>query len=86
MKVKALRTIRTDAGNVRRGAISPELSGPVAKSLIERGLAEAVDEPADAADKPAKPHVSAKAKPKTKAKPKPADAADDAAASDAEGE
>ncbi|ALJ14116.1 hypothetical protein [Sphingopyxis macrogoltabida] len=89
MKVRALRTIRTDAGNVKRGTVSPDLSGPVAKSLIDRGLAEAIEDEADAEEKAPKPHVAAKPKPtesaEANAKARKTDAADDPAASDAKG-
>lgn len=65
MKIRALRTIRTDAGNVRRGD-EAEVSAPVAKSLIERGLAEAVGK-AKARSRP-RPHVASRAAPKSKPK------------------
>lgn len=60
MKIKALRTIRTDVGNVRRGD-EADLPATVAKSLIDRKLAEAVR--VERARPRKKPHVAAQAAP-----------------------
>lgn len=67
MKIRALRTIRTDAGNVRRGETTDKLSDPVANSLIKRGLAELIgDEPKAQAEAKTKPkQKGAKSSPKT---------------------
>lgn len=59
MEIRALRTLRTDAGTVRRDQ-KVELSAVAAKSLIARGLAEAVEQPGE------KPKAQPKAKPKAK--------------------
>lgn len=62
MKIKALRTFRNDIGMVRRNA-EVDIPDTQAKSLIKRGLAVAVEDKAEKAPKPEKPHVPAKAKP-----------------------
>lgn len=69
MKIRALRTLRTDAGNVRRGQ-EVELSGPSAKSLIARGIAEPVDEKDDPSSENPKPTAPAKPKPHVKSRSK----------------
>lgn len=60
MEIRALRTIRTDGGNVKRGTTTSKLSDPVAKSLIKRGLAELVSDPAEAEKPEAKTHAKTK--------------------------
>jgi len=77
MKIRALRTIRTDVGNVRRGEATEKLSDAAAKSLIKRGLAELVDD---------EPKAEAPPKPKTPAKPKGAKSSPETGAKAPEGD
>ncbi|QEH81183.1 hypothetical protein EIK56_25105 [Sphingomonas sp. C8-2] len=64
MKIKATRTFLNDIGTVRRGEVV-DIRDIQAKSLIERGIAVPVEEPAkgqDAKPKPEKPKADPKAK------------------------
>jgi hypothetical protein len=65
MKIKANRTFLNDLGTIRRGTVV-DMRDVHAKSLIERGIAVPVEEPAK--DDAAKPKQE-KAKPAPKPKP-----------------
>jgi len=65
MKIRALRTLRGDAGNIRRGAVA-EVSDSAARSLIQRGLAAEVEEEGGQARKRPKPRAKAANAPKAK--------------------
>lgn len=64
MKIKATRTFLNDVGTVRRGSVV-DIRDVQAKSLIDRGIAVAVDE-APKAEQPAPKPEKAKAEPKAK--------------------
>lgn len=68
MKIKALRTFRGDAGNVRRDA-EATVTDIVGRSLIRRRLAVEVVE--ERAEKPAPPRAKGANRPKAKASAKP---------------
>ncbi len=63
MKFRALRTLRTDAGSIRRDATG-DLPDSIVRSLIDRGLAVAVDEGDKPARAPARKRKGGDAKPR----------------------
>lgn len=69
MKIRALRTLRGDAGTIRRNG-EADLPEAKAKALIARGLAVAADQPVEAAPEQEKPHLPSDGKPATRTGPR----------------